>query len=96
MLPADTTPETERFRIALLRRMPIARRLARVGGLMALGRTLAMIGLRQRHPGATAEELETRYVRLVLGPELSDRVLAARRARAERVRDAGRNGARSR
>lgn len=94
MVPFDTTREAERVRIDLLRRLPIARRLALAGGLMAFGRTLAMIGLRQRHPEATPEELETRYVRMVLGPELAGRVLAARRARAARVRDGGRDGAR--
>src|SRR5438309_10682941 len=88
----DTTAQAEHVRIELLRRMPSARRLAIVDGVIACGRTLRMMGLRQRHPGLSDGELEPYYARLVLGPELAERVLAARRARAEASATPGEHG----
>jgi hypothetical protein len=76
----DTSPEAERVQIELLRRMTPARKLRLLSELNDLGRQLAMAGLRQRHPGATREELEREYVSLTLGPELAAEVLAARKA----------------
>ena len=90
----DTTPEAERVQTELLRGMTIARKLALVDGVISFGRTLAMMGIRQRHPGLTPDELETHYVRLVLGPALAERVFAARRARMESSGERGRHGER--
>ncbi|HEY2954796.1 MAG TPA: hypothetical protein VGK89_06070 [Candidatus Eisenbacteria bacterium] len=78
----DTSPEARRILIELLRKKTPAEKLAMVGGLAATAREFALAGLRMRHPEADAEELETRYWRLVLGPESADRALEARRSRA--------------
>jgi hypothetical protein len=74
----DTSPEAERVQIELLRKLTPARKLRLLSELNELGRQLVMAGLRQRHPGATREELEREYARLTLGPDLAAEVLAAR------------------
>ena len=80
----DTSPEARRILIELLRKKTPAEKLAMVADLVATARALAMSGLRLRHPGASPEELETRYWQLVLGPEAAGRALEARRLRALR------------
>ena len=70
----DTAPEAERVLIDLLRRAPPLRKLEMVGQLNQTVRTLALSGLRQRHPQATAEELRRRLADLLLGPALAARV----------------------
>ena len=80
----DTSPEARRILIELLRKKTPAEKLAMVGDLVATVRDLTFSGLRLRHPGASPEELETRYWQLVLGPEVAGPVLEARRSRALR------------
>ena len=48
----DTHPEAERVQIELLRQAPAWRKLEMVGQLNQTVRTLALSGLRQRHPEA--------------------------------------------
>ena len=91
----DTTPEAEQVEVELLRRMPVVRKLALLDGMVSFGRTLTMIGIRQSNPGLRLEELEAHYVRLVLGPELAERVFAARRARMDDSRERSRCGERT-
>jgi hypothetical protein len=71
---SDTSPETERVLIALLRQAPPWRKLELMGQMNEMVRTLALSGLRQRHPQATPEELRRRLAGLLLGPELAARV----------------------
>lgn len=70
----DTRPEAERVQIELLRQAPPWRKLHMVGQMNQTVCTLALSGLRQRHPQATLEELRRRLADLLLGPELAAHV----------------------
>ncbi|MFW6161847.1 MAG: hypothetical protein ACODAJ_03705 [Planctomycetota bacterium] len=59
--------------IALLRAAPTWRRLQMVGEMNEAVRTLALSGLRRRHPNASPQELRRRLADLLLGPELAER-----------------------
>jgi hypothetical protein len=71
---ADTRPEAEEVQIELFRQAPPWRKLEMVGQLNQMVRTLALSGLRQRHPQATPEELHRRLADLLLGPNLAAQV----------------------
>jgi len=73
-LSPDTRPEAEAVLINLLRQAPPWRKLHMVGQLNQTVRTLALSGLRQRHPDATPQELRRRLADLLLGPDLAVRV----------------------
>ena len=73
-LSPDTSPEIERIQIERLRRMPPWRKLELVGDMNQAVRTLALAGLRQRHPHDTPEQRRRRLADLMLGPELASRV----------------------
>jgi hypothetical protein len=73
----DTQPEAERIQIELLRRAPPWRKLEMVGQMNQTVRTLALSGLRHRHPHATPERLRRRLADLLLGPALAARVYGA-------------------
>lgn len=68
---SDTSPEAERVLIELWRQAPAWRKLHMVGQMNATVRTLALSGLRQRHPQASEAELRRRLADLLLGPELA-------------------------
>ena len=70
----DTRPEAEAVLIELLRQAPPWRKLHMVGQLNQTVRTLALSGLRARHPDATPQELRRRLADLLLGPDLAARV----------------------
>jgi hypothetical protein len=70
----DTRPEAETVLIELLRQAPPWRKLAMVGQLNQAVRTLALSGLRTRHPEATPQELRRRLADLLLGPDLAAQV----------------------
>ena len=70
---SDTSPEAERVLIELMRQTPVWRRLEIVGEMNATVRLLILSGLRQRHPGATPDELRRRMADILLGPELAAR-----------------------
>ena len=70
----DTRPEAEAVLIKLLRQAPPWRKLHMVGQLNQAVRTLALSGLRQRHPQATDQELRRRLADLLLGPDLAAQV----------------------
>jgi hypothetical protein len=73
-LSADTSPEIEEFQIQRLRQMPPWRKLALVGEMNRTVRTLALAGLRQRHPDDTPAQQQRRLADLILGSELASRV----------------------
>ena len=68
---SDTRPEAEAVLIELLRQAPPWRKLRMVGQLSQTVRTLALSGLRQRHPDATPQELRRRLADLLPGPDLT-------------------------
>ncbi len=70
----DTRPEAEAVFIGLLRQAPPWRKLIMVGQLNQAVRTLALSGLRTRHPEATPQELRRRLADLLLGPDLAAQV----------------------
>ena len=70
----DTRPEAEAVLIQLLRQAPPWRKLHMVDQLNQTVRTLALSGLRQRHPNATPQELRRHLADLLLGPDLAARV----------------------
>jgi len=70
----DTSPDAERVLLDLLRKAPPWRKLELVGQLNETVRTLALSGLRLRHPQAGPEELRRRLAGMLLGEELATRV----------------------
>lgn len=70
---SDTSPESERVLIELMRQAPVWRRLEIVAQMNETVRLLILSGLRQRHPHATPEELRRRMADILLGPELAKR-----------------------
>jgi hypothetical protein len=85
----DTRPEAEAVLIGMLRQAPPWRKLHMVGQLNQTVRTLALSGLRQRHPQATPQELRRRLADLLLGPDLAAQVYGPLEAqRAQEAPDA--------
>ncbi|HLF27244.1 MAG TPA: hypothetical protein VJG32_12985 [Anaerolineae bacterium] len=71
---SDTDPKIERVLIDLLRSAPTWRKLEMVGQLNRTVRDLALSGLRQRYPRASAAELRRRLADILLGLDLAARV----------------------
>ena len=70
----DTTPETEAILFKLWREAPAWRKLEMMAGLNRTARQFALIGLRQRFPDASPQELHRRLATMLLGEELATRV----------------------
>jgi hypothetical protein len=70
----DTSPETERVLIDLLRQTPTWRRLQLADRMSATVRGLCLAGIRARHPSATETEIRRRFADIHLGPELAAKV----------------------
>ena len=73
-LSLDTHSEIERWQIERLRQMPSWRKMALVGEMNRTVRTLALAGLRQRHPDDSPAQRRRRLADLLLGPESAARV----------------------
>jgi hypothetical protein len=54
--------------------MPPWRKMALVGEMSRTVRTLALAGLRQRHPDDTSAQRQRRLADLLLGPDLAAKV----------------------
>ena len=67
----DTDPTVERYLFDRLRRLPPWRKAEMLSASTRAAYELALTGLRQRYPAASAEELRKRYAALVLGREAS-------------------------
>ncbi len=63
----DTDEATERYLFERLRALPPWRKAEMLSASTRSACELAMAGLRQRHPEATAAELRKRFAALVLG-----------------------------
>ena len=74
LLSEDTAPEIERMQLELLREMPGWRKVELVGEMYRTVRTMALAGLRERHPLDSPERIRRRLADLMLGPELATRV----------------------
>ena len=71
---SDTDPKAERVQIELLRRAPVWRKIQMVAQLNETVRTLALSGLRQRHPDASPQALRRLLADLVLGELLAEKI----------------------
>lgn len=72
--PSDTAPEVLEAQVRLVARMTPAERARRVRDLTVAASTLALVGLRQRHPRADEAELYLRLAALRLGGDVVERV----------------------
>ena len=71
---ADTSRLVDRMQLDRLRRMTPTEKASALTALTKAVQDLAMAGLRERHPGATDDELRLRLAERILGPELVARV----------------------
>jgi hypothetical protein len=67
----DTRPEVERLQVERLRQMPDWRKMALMAEMGQSVRTLALAGLRQRHPTDIPAQRRRRLADLLLGPDLA-------------------------
>jgi hypothetical protein len=72
-LSSDTSLDVERLQIEHLRQMPPWRKLELMAGMSETVRTLALAGLRQRHPEDTEAQRRRRLADLLLGEDLAAR-----------------------
>ena len=70
----DTNAKAERVQLELLRRAPAWRKVQMVAQLNETIRTLALSGLRQRHPDASPQELRRLLANLILGESLAEKI----------------------
>ena len=70
----DTHPDAAALQLAIMREMPIWRKMAVIESLNETVKALALSGLRARHPDATPEQLFRLYAELRLGAELARKV----------------------
>jgi hypothetical protein len=71
---SDTSPDSERVQIEILRSLPPWRRWQLLDDLILTTRELALAGLRERFPQADPQELQRRLATLLLGTELATKV----------------------
>lgn len=64
----------EALQIEFIRRMPAWKKFAIVDGLNETVKTLAMSGIKQRHPHATPQQIHRMLAELMLGTELACKV----------------------
>ena len=71
---SDTHPKMEALQIQFIRRMPAWKKISIVDGLNETVKTLAISGIKQRHPNATPEQIHRMLAELMLGAELARKV----------------------
>jgi len=74
ILSHDTSRQAEDMQIELWRGMSPMSKVQAVSELTRSVLRLSLAGIRQRHPEATSLECNIRLARLILGPELAERV----------------------
>lgn len=72
-LAEDTSPETERVLIELLRRASPARKVQMIASANRASRELALCGLKMRFPNESPARLRRRLAGLCLGEELAEK-----------------------
>jgi len=70
----DTHPEMEDLQLKLLRDLPAWRKMEMLAELNRTARSLALAGLRQRHPEADDAQLKRHLANLLLGEELANKI----------------------
>lgn len=76
VLSSDTHPAMEALQIRLIRQMPAWKKIAIVDSLNEAVKTLAISGIKERHPNATPEQVRYHLAELSLGAELARKVYA--------------------
>ncbi len=71
---SDTHPKIEEMQIQIIRRMPSWKKFSIVNDLNDAVRSMAVIGIKQRHPDATPEQMRRKLAELILGAELAEKV----------------------
>ena len=74
VLSSDTHPKIEKMQIEFIRRMTTWKKFAIVDGLNETVKTLAVSGIKQRHPNATPQQIHRMLAELMLGAELARKV----------------------
>jgi len=64
----------EALQIEFIRRMPAWKKLAMVDSLNETVKTLALSGVRERHPDATPQQIKRMLADLILGTDLAQKV----------------------
>jgi hypothetical protein len=77
-LYSDRNAKAERIQIELLRLTSARRKIQMVAQLNETVRTLALGGLRQRHPDASPQKLRRLLAHLILGESLAEKVYGRR------------------
>ena len=77
VLSSDTHPKMEALQIQLWRQASPTRKMHMLAQLNASAQTLALMGLRARHPQASEADLRRRLAGLLLGEELAAKVYGA-------------------
>jgi hypothetical protein len=71
---SDTHPKIDQMQIELIRKMPSWKKFAIVDDLNETVKAFAISGIKQRHPGATQDQIQRMLADIMLGPELSRKV----------------------
>jgi len=74
VLSSDTHPKMEALQIQIIRRMPGWKKISIVNDLNETIKSLAVSGIKQRHPKATPEQIHRMLADLMLGEELARKV----------------------
>ena len=74
VLSSDTHPKMEAVQIQVIRRMPAWKKISIVNDLNETVKTLAVSGIKERHPNATPQEIHRMLAELMLGAELARKV----------------------
>ena len=74
VLSSDTSFEAEAAQVAIWRSLSTVEKANLIAGACRTIRSLAMAGLRARHPAMADRELVPRFALLTLGPKLAHRV----------------------
>ena len=70
----DTHPKMEALQIEIIRRMPAWKKIAIVDDLNETIKTLAISGIKQRHPNATPDQARRMLADMMLGEEVARKV----------------------
>ncbi|MBL1173428.1 MAG: hypothetical protein PGMFKBFP_02948 [Anaerolineales bacterium] len=73
-LYSDTHPKMEALQIELIRRMPAWKKISIMDGLNETVKTMAISGIKQRHPNAAPAQIQRMLAELMLGAELAQKV----------------------
>jgi hypothetical protein len=73
-LYSDTHPKMEAMQIEFIRRMPAWKKFAMVDSLNETVKTMAISGIRERHPDATPQQIRRMLAELMLGADLARKV----------------------